>query len=315
MLSGVGLGMGRDLGERGQAGETSRGLAGLRPRHLDPVLEREEMVVRASQVRGEDQGQAADRAVGWQAADLAAASRALVPASTQLAVARAETHAFVCSGNPRREAHHQERGLRLLRVSRDRRGRQGHKQFPKMLLVQRNVVVASVACIGTRTDFRQDLHLRRQTHDKHADAICDQGFDGLVDISRVAGQQSPGNDQDFAGSMGWGVVQRSSRHLQRVLQTRVALSLVVPDLLDVLDMVGGVSTHVTDANRDPIAHAEDTQVRDRVLLEELGDELRGIATGEDVSCRSEVFLHHGKREIQDQHEVANDASLQWRRIS
>jgi hypothetical protein len=62
---------------------------------------------------------------------------------------------------------------------------------------------------------------------------------------------------------------------------------------------GGVSAHIAHSNGDAVAHADDSELRDGVLLEEFRDEFAGVADGEEVASRSKVFLGHGEGEVED----------------
>ena len=59
-------------------------------------------------------------------------------------------------------------------------------------------------------------------------------------------------------------------------------------------MVGGVTSHLADAEGDAVAHADDGELRDRVLLEVLADEFAGAGDGQLVAGGSEVALGHGE---------------------
>lgn len=76
-----------------------------------------------------------------------------------------------------------------------------------------------------------------------------------------------------------------------------------------------VSAHITDADGQPVFHAENAQLRYRVLFEELDDKLLGKAQSQEVACRPEVFFCHGLREVEYEHQVADDASLERRGVA
>ena len=50
---------------------------------------------------------------------------------------------------------------------------------------------------------------------------------------------------------------------------------------------------------ESVAHAQDSELGNGVLLEELGDEGCGVAEGEEVARWAEVFLGHGEGEVED----------------
>lgn len=110
---------------------------------------------------------------------------------------------------------------------------------------------------------------------------------------------------------GGGCVQESgARHVECVLQAGVAFGVLGAEGLEGTDVVVGVAAHVADADGEAVAHTDDAELRDGVLLEELGDEFLGVAKGEQVAGGQEVFLQHGGGEVDDEDQVADDASLE-----
>lgn len=95
----------------------------------------------------------------------------------------------------------------------------------------------------------------------------------------------------------------------------MTLGFLFPERQDGRDVIVRVPTHVADPDGEAVSHADDSELGDRVLLEELGDKLLGVAEGEEVARRAEVLLRHGGGEVEHQDQVADDASLQGRRIS
>ena len=90
----------------------------------------------------------------------------------------------------------------------------------------------------------------------------------------------------------------------------MAFGVLGAEGLEGADVVGGVAAHVCDADGETVAHADDAELGDGVLFEELGDEILGVAEGEQVAGGEEVFLGHGGGEVDDEDEVADDASLE-----
>lgn len=84
---------------------------------------------------------------------------------------------------------------------------------------------------------------------------------------------------------------------------------LLPERQDGPDVIVRIPTHVADPDGKPVSHADHSELRDRVLLEELGDKLLGVAEGEQVARRTEVLLRHGRGEVQDEDQVSYDASL------
>ena len=185
-------------------------LGGLDPADFDPVLEREQVVVAAGQVGGEDQREAAGRTRRGEGADLharsvdkrdggeerthfAATPRTQVPAPRRLRVAGAEARDV--RHCPAREAHHQQavvrRGLLQARPACHRRRRGGgHDQFAVVLLVEGD----RVRCrrvergVGARNERLADSDFGRQANDCARDARLDQRADSLVDVAGVGGE-------------------------------------------------------------------------------------------------------------------------------
>lgn len=57
-------------------------------------------------------------------------------------------------------------------------------------------------------------------------------------------------------------------------------------------MVIGIPAHIADPNGQTVAHADNSQLGDGILLEEFGDKLGGVSQGQEISRRTEVFLGH-----------------------
>lgn len=95
-----------DLREGGETGVTSLRLRGLRPRNFDPVPQGKEMMIRACQVRGENECQAANWAFGGKTADFAFASGTKISATAKLAVAGAKGHSLPSTRRSGWKAHH-----------------------------------------------------------------------------------------------------------------------------------------------------------------------------------------------------------------
>lgn len=87
-----------------------------------------------------------------------------------------------------------------------------------------------------------------------------------------------------------GVQQSGAGHVEGVLEAGVAFGVLGAEGLERADVVGGVAAHVGDADGEAVAHADEAQLRDGVLLEEFADEVLGVAQGELVARREEVLL-------------------------
>lgn len=82
------------------------------------------------------------------------------------------------------------------------------------------------------------------------------------------------------------MVQRCSSHLKSVLKRWATFWVRTTQSFDGVDVIVRIARHVTNADGDSISHAEDTKLRDRILLEELADEADRIIDGEQMSRRS-----------------------------
>lgn len=211
-----------------------------------------------------------------------------------------------------------------------------------MLFVEGDAVgfVGGEAWVGARDEGAADGDLGGEADDGGGDGGGGERVDGRVDVAGVGGQERAEDEEDFARAVGGGVAGRSwhwglvmgavrgggryrgwggggcvqesgARHVECVLQAGVAFGVLGTEGLEGTDVVVGVAAHVADADGEAVAHADDAELGDGVLLEELGDEFLGVAKGEQVAGGQEVFLQHGGGEVDDEDEVADDASLEW----
>ena len=148
-----------------------------------------------------------------------------------------------------------------------------------MHLVHGDVVAVLVAGIGFAADLGADVHLRRQADDADANAVFDAGFNRVVDVSWVGGEEGAEHDDDFPRAMGGRVVECCSRHFEGVLEGWVALGLGAAHALDRGDVVVWVAGHVAYADGHAVSHAEDSKLRDGILLKEFSDEGHRVGDG------------------------------------
>lgn len=184
-----------------QTRETGHGSPSLSPRHLDPVPQREQMVVRSGQMRGENERQATGRTLGRQTAHAGGAPRADVPFADGLAVTGTETDAPAWGQRAGREPHHQQTGRALFLGSRHGGRGAGHEQVPEVHLVHGDAILPVVSGIGTRAQLGADGHLGREPDNRHAYLVRDQMRNGLVDVAWVARQESSVDDEDLSCAM------------------------------------------------------------------------------------------------------------------
>lgn len=139
--------------------------------------------------------------------------------------------------------------------------------------------------------------------------VCNEGAEGYGERGLV--EKGGEEERRRGGEMrGVYVQQRRSAHLQCVLQTRMSFRFLLPQTLQLRNMLARITAHITDAHRQAIPHPNDAKLRDGVLLEELRYELRGIPDCEQISIGPQVFLGHGRGEVDDEDEMPDDAPLE-----
>lgn len=89
----------------------------------------------------------------------------------------------------------------------------------------------------------------------------------------------------------------------------MTLRFLLPERQNRPDVIVRVPTHIADPDRKPISHANHSELRDRVLLEELDHKLLGVAERQEVARRPEVFLRHSRREVQNKDQMSYDPPL------
>ena len=188
-----------------------------------------------------------------------------------------------------------------------------------MRLVECNSVGLVVTGVGLLADVRADLQPAGHADDLHPQSIFGAALDRLVDIAGVDRQKCAHGDDDFACTVLGRVVEASTRHLQRILQTRAAQRLAGmaadAQALDGDDVVVGIAAHFADAQADAVVHSEYAHLRDRVLLEELAHVVLGIAQRHyEPVARAVVLVEHGFREVEDEDDVAYNAALEGLRV-
>lgn len=200
--------------------------------------------------------------------------------------------------------------------------------------------------VGARDEGAADGDLGGEPDDGAGDVGGGEGGDGGVDVGGVGGEEGADEDEDLAGAVGGGVTgtwvlgacsrgaggygergrvekggrgieqkgvyiqQRRSAHLQRILQARMPFRLLLPQALQLRNMLARVPTHITNAHRKAIPHPNDAQLRNGVLLEELRHEFGSIPDREQIPIGAQVFLGHGGGEVDDEDEMPDDAPLE-----
>lgn len=79
----------------------------------------------------------------------------------------------------------------------------------------------------------------------------------------------------------------------------MSLRLLLSQPLQFRNVLARVAAHVANPHRQPVPHADNAKLRDRVLLEELGHELGCIPYCKQVSVGAEVLFGHSGREVDD----------------
>ena len=150
--------------ESSQAAEALRAplLSCAGPRYLDPVPEREEVVVRSSEMCRENECEIARRTRGGKIADLRLAATAQIATSGEVTVASTERSLFL--DYARRKAHHQQcRFIPFLRFSiccaDDGWCGDGHEDLAVVDLINGDVVGVVIPRVGLVADLRAYVHL------------------------------------------------------------------------------------------------------------------------------------------------------------
>lgn len=192
------------------------------------------------------------------------------------------------------------------------------EEFTEVWLVHRDAVDGGVVfsrVIRLRAQLLADGYAGCEADDIHADGIGHELGDGAVNIARVGGVEGPVDDDDLAGAMGGGVEEGAAGHGEGVLEGGIAFGFLDAEVVQGGDVFGGVTGEGGDWEGDAIAHANEGELGDRVLLEEGGDEGGDVADCQEVSGWSEVLFCHGGGEIDDDGYVPDDASLKWSRVA
>ena len=210
----------------------------------------------------------------------------------------------------RREAHgEQRRSGRLLAGAHGGRRRVREQQVAKVLLVHGDAVRGGGSA-GLCAQLGADGDAGGEADDGDAHAVARERADRGVDVAGVRGQQGAEDDDDLARAVRGRVEERGARHLERVLQRRVALWVRGRLRGQSGDVVRRVARQVAEADGQAVAHAEHAELRDGVLLEEFGDKVLSVAEGEKVAAGAHVLFGHGGAEVDDEDDVPDDAALE-----
>jgi hypothetical protein len=159
--------------ERAHAGKTRGRRGSVSPGHLHPVPEWEEVVVAASEMGRQDEGEATGRALGGETADASATASAGVPFTVGLAVARAVAYTAARGQSPRGEAHHEQTGDVLLGSACDGRGGGGEEELTEVDLVHGDVVLRLIASVCSGAKLCTNGEMRRQADNRYSNAVGD----------------------------------------------------------------------------------------------------------------------------------------------
>lgn len=174
-----------------------------------------------------------------------------------------------------------------------------------MLLVQSDPVgfvgARSGVCFRDKRAANRDLGC--ETYNRGGDLGGDEGGNGGMDVSRIRGEKGSKDEKDFPGTVRRSVKEGCAGHIERVLQRGMAFGLLFPEGLESAHVVVGVTAHIADTDGETVAHADDAELGDRVLLKVFGYELSCIAEGEEVAGWAEIFLDHGGGKVEDQDQV------------
>ena len=236
---------------------------------------------------GQNQGQVARRTGGGKIADFGLAPTAQISASRQIAVTGAQIGLGL--DDARRESHLEKRRLIAshgfgIGGASDGRRCDGHQQLAEVHFVRGDIVAIRVAGVGLLAYFGTDVHLRRQSDDAHADFVLDARLHRIVNIRGIGSVQSAENDDHFTSAVGGGVMKHRPCGIQGELNGRIPLRLVPAQSPDGVDVIVGVAGHVADGHGNSIAHSNDAQLRDGILLKKLLNEGDAVRDGQQVAC-------------------------------
>ena len=110
--------------------------------------------------------------------------------------------------------------------------------------------------------------------------------------------------------MGRGVEESRASHVEGVLQAGASLWFLISEGLKFANVIVWVARHITNSDGETITHADDTELGDGILLEKLGDKFLAEAQSKEVACWAEIFFRHGGGEVDDEDQMANNASLE-----
>ena len=115
------------------------------------------------------------------------------------------------------------------------------------------------------------MHARGEPYNRNAQSLLCTPPNRGIDIARVARQQGAKHDDDLARTMARRALQHSAAHLERVLQAWVAAALAGHEGAHGGEVQVRVAGEVGDGLGEAVAHADEGELRDGVLLEELAD--------------------------------------------
>ena len=157
--------------------------------------------------------------------------------------------------------------------------------------------------------MREHIDLCQQGADAAAHALPLEVRDGLVDVARVARAQARREQQHLAAHEARHRLERLPRQLEHVLERCVALAVAQP--LERLQVLARVARRLRQHLRLALLRDQQRERRDRVLLEELRDELgaHALHDGQARGLHIEVGVEHVVRAVQHQKERSQHAAL------
>ena len=91
-----------------------------------------------------------------------------------------------------------------------------------------------------------------------------------------------------------GVEEGSTRHVESILERRVAFRVLLAQIQEGRDVVARIARHGTDSHCETVCHTNYAKLRYGILLEVFTNELLGVANCEKVARGSEIFFQHCK---------------------
>jgi hypothetical protein len=162
-------------------------------------------------------------------------------------------------------------------------------------------------------DARREVDFRGEGDDGDADARPHARRNRRADVARVAGGERAVHDDHFPRDKGGEQRERARRELERRLKSEVALEARARTderLANRRRMASRIAAEVRHLLRDAVAHDDDAERGNRVLVEKLADEgLRRALDGRRARRLKVCIFCHRARRIDYELDLAEHAAL------